>query len=49
MAENNPNLFKNKLKETLIVHYLDDFLGGHHNEQKAKQQFETAKEWWTMM
>ena len=49
MAENNPNLFKNKLKETLIVHYLDDFLGGHHNEQKAKQQFETAKEWWNKL
>ena len=46
IVENNPKIFKNKIKQTLLKHYLDDFIGGHNNKNIAQQQFEEAQRMW---
>ena len=54
IANNEPELFKwrdtnssspSPVKE-MIMHYIDDFFGGHQQKATAKKQFEAVKEWW---
>ena len=33
----------------MIMHYIDDFMGGHTQKEAARQQFEAVKEWWVRL
>ena len=36
-----------KREKALIVHYCDDFLGGHNKKEVAQKQFDALNHWWS--
>lgn len=54
IVNNSDELFKWKAENAkgegvvyeMIMHYIDDFMGGAKDKEQADRQFETVKEWW---
>lgn len=57
VANDAPSLFKwrddtaddTSKERTLIMHYIDDFFGGHTSKAAATKQFDAVKQWWVRL
>ena len=36
-------------EKDMILHYIDDFFGGHQQKRAARKQFNAVKEWWVKL